>query len=183
MIISSTSLSKCYVIDPTIFRDKRGYFFESFNKKHFLERTGINVSFVQQNHSFSSYGVLRGLHLQLGPYEQAKLIKVIQGEILDIALDLRLDSSTFGKYFEVVLSSSNKKQLFIPKGFAHGFIVLSSEATVYYNCDEFYFPSHERTIDFNDPTLKIDWRLPFKNICISDKDKNSITVESLKREL
>lgn len=170
MNVEETYLKGCFVIQPKIFRDKRGYFFESFNKKSFYLATGEDINFVQDNESFSTRGVLRGLHFQCGEYAQAKLVRVIKGKVMDIAVDIRKDSKTFGKHLSVELSEDNKKQIFIPRGFAHGFIVLSDEAIFSYKCDNYYNKDSEEGIVYNDPTLNIDWRLPEHEILVSEKD-------------
>ena len=170
MVIKETKLKGCFVIEPKIFNDSRGYFFESFNQKTFNELTNQNVNFVQDNESFSSKGVLRGLHYQTGEHAQAKLVRVIKGCILDIAVDIRTDSETFGEYVALELTEDNKTQLFIPRGFAHGFVVLSDTAIFSYKCDNFYNKGSEGGIIFNDKVLNIDWKLPEASLIISDKD-------------
>ena len=163
-----TSIEGVYVITPEVYGDKRGYFFESYNKKNFLN-AGINIDFVQDNESKSHRGVLRGLHFQK-KYPQSKLVRVVKGEVFDVAVDLRKDSKTFGKYESVILSEENQKQFLIPKGFAHGFLVLSDEAKFVYKCDDFYHPEDEGGIIYNDPDININW--PFlDNIELSEKDK------------
>lgn len=174
-------LEGCYCIEPKIFDDKRGYFMESFNEKTFAENTGKHVHFVQDNQSFSSKGVLRGLHYQVGEHAQSKLIRVLSGEILDIAVDIRPGSETFGQYVSIVLSAENQKQFFISRGFAHGFIVLSETATIFYKCDNFYNKESEGGIIYNDPTLKIDWQLPEQEFIISDKDVVLPTLENARK--
>ena len=158
------------VIEPKVFIDERGYFFESYNDKAFLENVG-DVKFVQDNESKSTYGVLRGLHFQKEPYAQAKLLRCIEGNVLDVAVDVRPQSVTFGKHFSIVLSGENKKQLFIPKGFAHGFVVLSKEATIAYKVDDFYAPEYDSGIIWNDRELNIDWQVSESELVISKKDK------------
>lgn len=171
MIVSETKLKDCFIIEPDLFNDDRGYFFESFNKEKFNKYLGLSVNFVQDNESLSSKGVLRGLHYQKGKYAQAKLVRVIKGEVLDVAVDLRTNSSTFGMHISVKLNETNKKQLFIPKGFAHGFVVLSESAIFSYKCDNFYHKPSETGIIYNDPNLNIDWRLHKDQLIISAKDK------------
>ncbi|WP_417619354.1 dTDP-4-dehydrorhamnose 3,5-epimerase [Oceanihabitans sediminis] len=178
MKIEQTKLKDCIIIEPQIFNDNRGYFFESFNQNKFKQATGLDIDFIQDNESFSTKGVLRGLHFQKAPYAQSKLIRVIQGTILDVVVDLRKGSSTFGKYDSIELSNKNKKQLFIPKGFAHGFVVLSDMATVVYKCDAFYNKESEGGIIYNDPTLNIDWQLLNNELIISEKDKTLPTFEA-----
>ena len=157
MKATETKLKGCFVIEPQVFEDPRGYFFESFNQQKFKEQTGVTVQFVQDNESYSTKGVLRGLHYQLGDHAQAKLVRVIEGEVLDVAVDIRKDSPTFGQYESVVLSGENKKQFFVPRGFAHGFVVLSDFARFSYKCDNFYNKASEGGIMYNDPALNIDW--------------------------
>ena len=171
MHIENTPLEGCFIIHNTYFSDTRGYFFESFNKETLLKNTGINVAFVQDNQSHSIKGVLRGLHFQNGEYAQAKLVRVLSGTVLDIAIDLRKKSKTFGQYVAVELSGESRTQFFVPRGFAHGFIVLSEEATFFYKCDNYYNKESEGGIAFNDPDLNIDWKLPNDRLLISDKDK------------
>jgi len=165
-----TEIEDCVIIEPTVFGDYRGYFFESYNQKQFEEHIG-KVDFVQDNESRSSRGVLRGLHFQLPPYNQAKLVRCIEGEVLDIAVDLRKDSPTFKKYVAVKLSSQNKKQLFVPRGFAHGFVVLSETAIFSYKVDNWYAPEHDSGIIWNDPDIGVDWQIPASEVLLSDKDK------------
>jgi dTDP-4-dehydrorhamnose 3,5-epimerase len=169
MNLVPTELADLYIIEPKVFEDERGYFFESFNEK-ILQQHDINIHWVQDNQSKSSYGVLRGLHYQLEPYAQTKLVRVLDGEILDIAVDIRKGSPTFSKWFGIRLSSSNKKQLLVPKGFAHGFSVLSETAVVFYKCDTFYNPQTERGIIYDDCDLAIDWGLSSSDILLSKKD-------------
>lgn len=164
-----TEIKGLVVIEPSIFEDDRGYFFESFNQKEFEEKIGP-ISFVQDNQSFSQYGVLRGLHYQLEPSAQAKLVSVPMGTVLDVAVDIRKGSPTYGKHFAIELSSENKKQLFIPRGFAHGFVVLSKEAIFAYKCDNFYHRESESGIRYDDPALGINWILPAEDLIISEKD-------------
>ena len=170
MKVIETELAGCFVLEPALFYDSRGYFFESFNQQKFNELLNVAVTFVQDNQSKSTQGVLRGLHYQTGTYAQAKLIRVIQGAVLDVAVDLRPASKTFGAYITEELSEENQKQVFIPKGFAHGFLVLSETAIFSYKCDQYYCKEAEAGIRFDDPTLAIDWKQPFSNLIISDKD-------------
>ena len=179
MKVIETTLSDCLVLEPSLFNDKRGYFFESFNSKQFNELTGFNVNFVQDNESFSTKGVLRGLHFQKGEYAQAKLVRVINGKVLDVAVDLRKNSTTFGKWFSVELSGENKRQLFVPRGFAHGFVVLSEFAIFNYKCDNFYNKASESGIIFNDSALNIDWQLNTNEILVSEKDLELPYLETL----
>lgn len=170
MNIIETNLQGCFVIEPEVFKDERGYFYESFHQRKFEKQLGIDITFIQENQSGSRRGVLRGLHYQKGEYAQAKLVRVIKGSVLDIVVDIRLDSPTFREHFSIELSSENKKQLFIPRGFAHGFVVLSNEAEFFYKCDNFYNKESEGGIIYNDSTLNIDWKLPKSELIISDKD-------------
>lgn len=165
-----TNLKGCFILEPTVFQDNRGYFLESFNKDRFNQITNTNTNFVQDNESFSSKGVLRGLHYQIGKHAQAKLVRVIKGRVLDIAVDVRKRSKTFGEYVAIELSEDNKTQLFVPRGFAHGFIVLSKTAIFSYKCDNFYNKDSEEGIIYNDPTLNINWQLPENEFIVSEKD-------------
>ncbi len=166
-----TKLKGCFILEPKIFADERGYFMESFNERTFQNGIGINVHFVQDNQSYSSKGVLRGLHYQTGEHAQSKLVRVLQGEVLDVAVDIRPDSETYGQYEAVLLSAEKQNQFFIPKGFAHGFLVLSETATFFYKCDNFYNAASEGGIIYNDPQLNIDWQFEIDKLIISDKDK------------
>jgi len=173
MKIKETSLKDCYIIEPTIFKDERGYFFEKFNEKKFEEITGMNGHFVQDNISKSSYGVVRGLHLQKGDHAQAKLVSCLEGSVLDVAVDLRKDSPTFGQSFSIELTEENKLQLYVPRGFGHGFSVLSETAIFSYKCDNFYNKESEGSVYWNDEDLNIDWKIPSEDIILSEKDKLS----------
>ena len=170
MIVEETFLKGCLIIKPKVFTDDRGYFFESFNLKKFKDETGVSVNFIQDNQSKSSAGVLRGLHFQKAPYSQAKLVRVIQGKVLDVVVDLRKNSPTFGKHFKIVLDAQEHTQLFIPRDFAHGFLVLSDTVIFSYKCDNFYHKDSEQGIIYNDPDLNIDWGLPAEKLLLSDKD-------------
>ena len=170
MEIIKTPISDLLIIKPRIFADSRGFFFESYNEKNFNE-AGINIRFCQDNQSKSGYGVIRGLHYQLNPYSQSKLVSVISGSVWDIAVDLRKDSATFGQWYGVELTGDNFLQFLIPQGFAHGFSVLSESAVFSYKCDDFYNREFERGIMYNDPELNIDWKIPVENAIISEKDK------------
>ncbi len=169
MPFHSTHIQDLFVFEPKVFEDSRGYFFESYNESTFSQQ-GIDLKFVQDNQSSSSYGVIRGLHYQLSPHAQTKLVRVLSGTILDIAVDIRKGSPTFGQSFSIELSAENKKQLFIPHGFAHGFSVLSEKAEVLYKCDAFYSKESEGGIIYNDATLNIDWKIPADQAIISEKD-------------
>ena len=171
MKIKPTPLKDCYIIEPTIFEDERGYFYEKFNEKKFEELTGMNGHFVQDNISKSSYGVLRGVHLQKGEHAQAKLVSCLEGKVWDIVVDLRRDSETFGKWCGVELTAENKLQLYVPRGFGQGFSVLSETAIFAYKCDNFYNKDAEGSVIYNDPDLNIDWKLPADSIILSEKDK------------
>jgi len=170
MIIKETKLKGCFIIQPQVFKDKRGYFIESFNQKAFNNATGLNIKFVQDNESQSSKGVLRGLHYQRGEYAQAKLVRVIKGSVLDVVIDLRPNSKTFGEQVSIELSEANKMQFFVPRGFAHGFVVLEDKTIFSYKCDNYYNKESESGIIYNDEDLDIDWKLPNDELIISDKD-------------
>lgn len=172
MNVIKTDIPEVVIIEPRIFGDDRGYFFESYSQSEF-ERLIGPVRFVQDNESFSRYGVLRGLHFQKGQFAQAKLVRVVKGEVLDVAVDIRRGSPTFGKYVSVLLSGENHRQLFIPRGFAHGFAVLSPEALFQYKCDNFYAPQHESSVVWNDPDIAVDWQLPAGDVVLSPKDSQS----------
>src|SRR6187431_67040 len=169
MNIEKTPIQDLVIINPTVFEDSRGYFFEAYNKSKFHEN-GVEYEFIQDNQSFSKRGVIRGLHLQINPFAQAKLVRVLEGEILDVAVDLRKNSRTYGQHVSVVLSAQNKKQLMIPHGFAHGFSVLSETASVMYKVDQLYHKESERGIRYDDPVLAIDWQLSPDEVIVSDKD-------------
>lgn len=169
----ATAIEGVYIIEPRVFGDQRGYFFESYSARDFKQQTGLDITFVQDNESKSSRGVLRGLHFQKPPYAQSKLVRVVKGRVLDVAVDLRRNSPTYGKHVSVELTGENHLQFFIPQGFAHGFSVLSDEAVFQYKCDNFYAPDHEGAILWNDPQLGIDWRLPEGDVLLSDKDRNN----------
>tara|TARA_R110002050_G_scaffold293182_1_gene449337 strand:+ start:7891 stop:8448 length:558 start_codon:yes stop_codon:yes gene_type:complete len=170
MIVEETYLKGCFVLTPKIFKDERGCFFESFNKKNFEAETGVITDFVQDNQSKSSKGVLRGLHFQTGAFAQAKLVSVIKGKVLDVCVDIRKESLTFGKHFSIILDDSEHKQLYIPKGFSHGFVVLEDDTIFTYKCDNFYNKASESGILFNDKKLNIDWVFPESQLIISEKD-------------
>lgn len=170
MKVEETRLKDCYIIHDTVFKDDRGYFFESFNQQKFSSLTGINPTFVQDNQSKSSKGVLRGIHFQQGEHAQAKLVRVLEGRVLDIAVDLRKNSPTFGEYVAVELTGDNHIQFFVPRGFGHGFVVLSDTATFFYKCDNLYNKPSEGGIIYNDKDLNIDWQIDSKEILLSEKD-------------
>lgn len=169
MPFTKTHIPDLLIFEPRVFDDPRGYFFESYNANTFLAE-GVDIKFVQDNQAKSSYGVIRGLHYQLAPYAQTKLIRVLSGAILDVAVDIRKGSPTYGEVFTIELSAANKKQLLVPKGFAHGYSVISETAEVMYKCDEFYNKPSEGGIAYNDPKLNIDWQIPADKALISDKD-------------
>ncbi|ARV15527.1 dTDP-4-dehydrorhamnose 3,5-epimerase [Polaribacter sp. SA4-12] len=170
MKVTETYLKGCFVIEPQVFGDERGSFLLEYNKKEFQEKTGFKGGFVLGNQSTSQYGVVRGLHLQKGEYSQAKLVRVVKGKILDVAVDARKESETFGKVFSIELSGDNKKQLFIPRGFLHGFSVLEDDTIVSYKCDNYYQPDAEDGVMYNDVDLNIDWKIPNDKIILSEKD-------------
>jgi dTDP-4-dehydrorhamnose 3,5-epimerase len=169
MTLETTTIQDLVIINPAIFHDERGYFFEAYSKSKFSD-LGITIDFVQDNQSFSKKGTLRGLHYQNAPFAQTKLVRVLQGEIIDVAVDLRKDSPTFGKHFSILLSAENKKQLLVPQGFAHGFSVISETAVVLYKCDQYYNKQSEGGIRFDDAQLNIDWGMDLKDAIVSDKD-------------
>lgn len=178
MQVIKTDLEGVFIIEPKIFTDPRGYFFESFSQRVFNENVR-EISFVQDNESKSSYGVLRGLHFQKPPFTQSKLVRCIKGCVLDVAVDIRKGSPTFGKHVAVELSEENHRQLFVPRGFAHGFSVLSPEAVFQYKCDNYYAPQSEGAIAWNDPALGIDWRIPEASVILSEKDKHHPLLKDL----
>lgn len=171
MNVIQTEIPEVLIIEPRVFGDHRGYFFESFSERDFTAQVR-EVKFVQDNESKSSYGVIRGLHFQLPPHAQSKLVRVVKGKVLDVAVDIRRGSPTFGKHVAVELSEENHRQLFIPRGFAHGFSVLSDEVIFQYKCDDFYAPECEEAIAWNDPEIGIDWMVPAEKAMLSEKDKN-----------
>jgi len=171
MEVKETDIPEVLILEPKVFKDERGYFFESFNEKEFSLKTGRNIRFVQDNESCSSYGVVRGLHFQKGKDAQSKLVRVVSGKVLDVAVDVRRGSPTFGRHVAVELSEDNHLQFFIPRGFAHGFAVLSERAVFQYKCDNFYAPSSEGAVAWDDPALAIDWRIPAGEVILSAKDK------------
>jgi dTDP-4-dehydrorhamnose 3,5-epimerase len=172
MIIKETPISGCFIIQPKVISDDRGYFFESFNQQEFEKITGLKIKFVQDNQSMSSKGVLRGLHFQKEIHEQAKLVRVIKGKVLDVCVDLRRESETFGEHFSLVLDDLKKEQLFIPRGMAHGFLVMAHDTIFSYKCDNYYNKSSEGGIIYNDHDLGIDWGMPNNELILSKKDQN-----------
>ena len=179
MKITTTAIEGVVILEPEVFGDERGYFFESFSQREFEEKV-CKTTFVQDNESSSRYGVLRGLHFQKPPHAQAKLVRVVKGKVLDIAVDIRKGSPTFGHHVSIELSGENKRQLFIPRGFAHGFAVLSEEVFFQYKCDRYYVPHSEGGILWNDPALGIDWKLPAEDVILSEKDKKNVLLNELK---
>lgn len=176
MKLTKTDIEGVVIIEPQVYTDERGYFFEAFNAAKFREVTGINTTFVQDNESRSMEGVVRGLHFQLPPYAQSKLVRVVRGAILDVAVDIRRGSPTFGRYVAVELSEENRRQLFIPRGFAHGFSVLRGDAILEYKCDNLYARECEGAIRWDDPTLAIDWKIDLERVIVSAKDGDSSTL-------
>ncbi len=170
MIVTETKLKGCFIVEPAVFEDARGYFMESFNKERFNAKIGASIDFIQDNQSFSSRGVIRALHYQIGEHAQAKLVRVLSGTVLDVAVDIRKDSPTFGEHVAIELSAENKKQLFIPRGFAHGFVALSDTAEFFYKCDNYYNKASEGGIIYNDPTININWKVPANEVLVSEKD-------------
>ena len=182
MNVIETDIDGLVIIEPRVFGDSRGYFFESFSERDF-KREVADVDFVQDNESKSSYGVVRGLHFQKPPYAQAKLVRVVKGKVLDVAVDLRKDSPTFGQYAAMELSEENHRQMFIPRGFAHGFSVLSEEVIFQYKCDNYYAPQSEGAVAWDDPDLDIDWKIPAEKVLLSEKDKKHPRLKDILGEL
>lgn len=181
MKLIETKLKGCFIIEPNVIIDDRGYFMESYNEQKLAAAIGQPIRFVQDNESFSTKGVLRGLHYQCGEHAQAKLVRVLQGEVLDVAVDIRPNSPTYKQYETIILSAENKKQFYIPRGFAHGFLVLSETATFFYKCDNFYNKESEGGIFYNDPTINIHWNFNSSELLISDKDKIQPLFENAKK--
>lgn len=178
MTVIRTSIAELLIFEPQVFGDVRGYFLESFRQDFIKEHIG-DVQFVQDNESFSQRGVLRGLHFQRPPFTQAKLVRVIQGEVLDVAVDIRIGSPTFGQYVSVKLSGENKRQFYVPRGFAHGFVVLSEAALFSYKCDNYYAPAYDGGIQWDDPKIGIDWILPIEQLLLSEKDKIHPSIDAI----
>lgn len=172
MEVIKTDIDGVFIIEPKVFGDDRGYFLESFNSREFAEKTGLSISFVQDNESKSRYGVLRGLHYQLPPFTQSKLVRVVKGRVVDVAVDIRKGSPTYGKYVTCELTEDNHRQFFVPKGMAHGFVVLSEYAIFQYKCDDFYHPEAEGGIAWDDPNIAVNWPISNKDISLSERDKN-----------
>jgi dTDP-4-dehydrorhamnose 3,5-epimerase len=179
MQATKTAIDGVLVLEPKVFGDERGFFYESFNRQAFEKATGISVDFVQDNHSKSARDVLRGLHFQLAPHAQGKLVRVTQGEVFDVAVDIRRDSPTYGKWHGEILSAENKKQLWIPAGLAHGFLVLSDSAEFLYKTTDYYSPEHERCLRWDDPTVNIDWPLTGRQPQLSAKDALGLSLDQL----
>ncbi len=179
MRAEATKIKDCYIIHDNVFEDERGYFLESFNKQKFQQQTGLDVTFVQDNISKSSYGVLRGLHFQQAECAQAKLVRVLQGKVLDVVVDLRKSSPTYGEHLAIELSEHSKTQFFVPRGLAHGFVVLSNQCIFFYKCDNYYNKESEGGLMFNDPALKIDWKIEADKMIISEKDKHNPSLDKL----
>ncbi len=177
--LENTPLKDCFLLKPSVFEDRRGTFYESYNQRRFEETTGLEINFVQDNQSTSQKGVLRGFHFQTGAHAQAKLVRAVSGEVLDVVVDLRPDSPTFKESYKVVLSNENKLELFVPAGFAHGFLTISEASVFAYKCDQYYNKESEAGIIWNDPTLNIDWEFPEKDIILSEKDALLPTFEEL----
>ena len=181
MEVKETKIKGCYIIEPKLFGDPRGYFFESYSEREFNEKIGP-IKFVQDNESMSSFGVLRGLHFQRPPFAQSKLVRCVMGLVLDVAVDIRKGSPTFGEYVAVELSEGNHRQFFLPQGMAHGFAVLSEKAVFQYKCDNFYAPESEGAIAWDDPKLNIDWQIPMDKVILSEKDKHHPLLKNAKIE-
>lgn len=177
MEVIKTDVEGVLILEPKVFGDDRGYFFESFNAKEFAEKTGLDINFVQDNESKSRYGVLRGLHFQLPPYTQSKLVRVVKGKVVDVAVDIRKGSPTYGKYAMCELTEDNHLQFFVPKGMAHGFVVLSEEAVFQYKCDDFYHPEAEGGIMWNDPSINVQWPICAEDILLSERDKHHLSLQ------
>tara|TARA_R110002051_G_scaffold18194_1_gene52584 strand:- start:4945 stop:5496 length:552 start_codon:yes stop_codon:yes gene_type:complete len=183
MVVKKTDFKDLLICNPTVFKDDRGYFYESFNLKKFSDATGLHPNFVQDNQSRSTFGVLRGLHFQVGDMAQSKLVRVLEGEVLDVVVDMRKEEPTFGKSFSIMLTAANRTQLFIPRGFAHGFLTLSPKATFFYKCDNYYDKESERGLLYNDPVLDINWQLEEQDFILSEKDKVNPNFETLIKTL
>lgn len=171
MELIATKLKDCFILKPNVFTDARGYFFESYNRQQFELKTGVDVNFVQDNQAKSNYGIVRGLHFQVGEYAQAKLVRVLQGKVLDVVVDMRMDSPSYLQHISVELSADNNLQLFVPRGFAHGYSVLENDTIFFYKCDNYYHKESEGGISFKDPFLNINWGISEKDILVSDKDQ------------
>jgi len=183
MEVQFTEFKDLIICNPNVFEDDRGYFYESFNLQKFSKATGVSPAFVQDNQSRSTFGVLRGLHFQVGDMAQSKLVRVLEGEVLDVVVDMRKEEPTFGKSFSIMLTAANRRQLYIPHGFAHGFLTLSSAATFFYKCDNYYDKASERGLAYNDPALDINWQLEEQDFILSEKDKENLNFEALIKTL
>ena len=179
MKLTKTDIEGVVIVEPRVYADDRGYFFESFSERKFSELTGLDVRFVQDNESLSRKGTLRGLHFQREPYAQAKLVRVVRGRVLDVAVDIRKESPTFGRYVSVELSGDNHRQMFIPKGFAHGYVALEDDTVFQYKCDEYYHPEAEGGIAWDDPQIGIAWPLPSEELILSEKDNQRALLKEL----
>jgi dTDP-4-dehydrorhamnose 3,5-epimerase len=177
MELIATKLKDCFILKPNVFTDARGYFFESYNRQQFASISGLDVNFVQDNQAKSNYGIVRGLHFQVGEYAQAKLVRVLQGKVLDVVVDMRLDSPSYLQHISIELSADNNLQLFVPRGFAHGYSVLENETIFFYKCDNYYHKESEGGIFYNDPSLKINWGIPDEDILVSEKDQHLPTIQ------
>lgn len=182
MTFKQTDFPDVLILEPKVWGDERGYFYEAYNQK-VAERSGLQTQFVQDNQARSSFGVLRGLHYQIEPFAQAKLVRVLQGEVLDVIVDLRVTSPTYGKWMSIRLSAKNKKQLFVPRGFAHGYVVLSKTAEFFYKCDNYYSKAHEAGLRFDDPSLNIDWEIDLSKAIVNERDQNWASFGEHKTEL
>ncbi len=171
MELIATKLKDCFILKPNVFTDARGYFFESYNRQQFELKTGLDVNFVQDNQAKSNYGIVRGLHFQVGEHAQAKLVRVLQGKVLDVVVDMRMDSPSYLQHISVELSADNNLQLFVPRGFAHGYSVLENDTIFFYKCDNYYHKESEGGISYKDPFLNINWGISEKDILVSDKDQ------------
>jgi dTDP-4-dehydrorhamnose 3,5-epimerase len=177
MELIATKLKDCFILKPNVFTDARGYFFESYNRQQFASISGLDVNFVQDNQAKSNYGIVRGLHFQVGEYAQAKLVRVLQGKVLDVVVDMRLDSPSYLQHISIELSADNNLQLFVPRGFAHGYSVLENDTIFFYKCDNYYHKESEGGIFYNDPSLKINWGIPDEDILVSEKDQHLPTIQ------
>jgi dTDP-4-dehydrorhamnose 3,5-epimerase len=177
MELIATKLKDCFILKPNVFNDARGYFFESYNRQQFASISGLDVNFVQDNQAKSNYGIVRGLHFQVGEYAQAKLVRVLQGKVLDVVVDMRLDSPSYLQHISIELSADNNLQLFVPRGFAHGYSVLENDTIFFYKCDNYYHKESEGGIFYNDPSLKINWGIPDEDILVSEKDQHLPTIQ------
>lgn len=183
MKYEDTGIPDLWLCTPDVYTDERGYFFEAFSKKDFQQHTGLTLDLVQQNQSKSAYGTLRGLHLQKGEYSQAKLMRVLQGKVLDVVVDLRKDSPTFGQHYSVILCEENQKQLFVPRGFAHGFLVMQADTVFVYSCDNYYHKNSELSLYYNDPKIDLEWPRVEGGHILSEKDREGLSFDAIIREM